>query len=141
MKKIVTILAIPFFCASQLQAQLVWDDFSQGEFDPISAITLPKTTIEITDARIPAGKRVLSLEVGNNPYRQPFSARMQDGLLIASTGYGTAASIKIDYGGSREKALNKDLSSFKTLKISFTGKSNFARVYVNMWSNGPNRAL
>lgn len=122
-------------------AQMIWDDFSTGAIKPIATKAALKTIVSQEHSQLPGAKRTLTYEVGENPYNQYFQLQTKDNALIVSSGYGMAASIKIGYGGLTRGAMNKDLSAYKVMKISFKGKSNFARVYVNMWSNGPNRAL
>jgi len=140
MKKILFLLAIVFSIAFA-EAQQVWDDFTTGSLKQITTLQAEKINIEQPGKNILGGTRYITYNVTENPYQQLFQLAIQKGALISSTGFGTASSMSITYGGNRERALNMDLSQYKTIKIAFKGKSNFARVYLNMWSNGANRAF
>lgn len=127
--------------SSLTNAQILWDDFSSGEVTLFTTKKASKEKIEREGKTIIGNKRTILYSVGENPYDQLFQFQVKDGLLISSTGFGTASSMSISYGGMRKNALNLDLSKYKTVNISFKGKTNFARVYLNMWSNGPNRGF
>ncbi|PHQ27894.1 hypothetical protein [Leeuwenhoekiella nanhaiensis] len=140
MKKILFLLAIVFSIAFA-EAQQIWDDFTTGPLKQITTLQAEKIKIEQPGENILGGTRYITYNVTENPYQQLFQLAIQKGALISSTGFGTASSMSITYGGNRERALNMDLSQYKTIKIAFKGESNFARVYLNMWSNGANRAF
>lgn len=139
MKK--AIIAICLVLSSFAHAQQVWDDFTTGVIEPVTTAQASEVRVEHEAKNILGGKRVLVYNVTDNPYGQLFQLQLKNGLLISSTGYGTASSMSLSYGGSRQAALNMDLSGFKTINISFKGKTSFARVYLSMWSNGANRAI
>lgn len=128
-------------CFAFAEAQQVWDDFTTGPLKQITTLKAEKIKIEQPGKNILGGTRYITYNVTENPYQQLFQLAIQKGALISSTGFGTASSMSITYGGNRERALNMDLSRYKTIKISLKGKTNFARVYLNMWSNGANRAF
>ena len=138
LKEYLLVFCVIAVCATS-HAQKLWDDFSAAAFSPLLSQKKGETKMETKANTVPNGKRHLNFEVVKNPYQQALTACMEDGMLIISSGYGMEALVKIAYGSNKE-GLNVDLSKYRNLKIAFKGKSNFARVYVNMWSNGPNRA-
>lgn len=140
MKTLINLSFVLFYFALA-EAQQVWDDFTTGPLKQITTLQAEKIKIEQPGNNILGGTRYITYNVTENPYQQLFQLAIHKGALISSTGYGTASSVSITYGGNREQALNMDLSQYKTIKIAFNGKSNFARVYLNMWSNGANRAF
>ncbi|RMB58016.1 hypothetical protein EAX61_10380 [Dokdonia sinensis] len=139
MKNLIILSCLLLSCLTN--AQILWDDFSTGEVALFTTKKASKEKIEREGKTIIGNKRTILYNVGENPYDQLFQFQIKDGLLISSTGFGTASSMTVSYGGMRKDALNMDLSKYKTVNISFKGKSNFARVYLNMWTNGPNRAF
>ncbi len=55
-------------------------------------------------------------------------------------GYGIIGVTELIYGHKSNKKLDLDLSKKKNINIEYEAKSNFGRVYVSLFSNGPNRA-
>lgn len=140
MKQIIPILIV-FAISIQVNAQIVFDDFTTGAMGQTNLSAQGERTYDQTGRTILNNKRSVIVKISENPENQLFLTKISAGKLIASLGTGIIGAIELRYGGNRLDELNLDLSTYKTLNISYHTKSNFGRVYVSMFSNGPNRAF
>lgn len=139
MKKTIVLL---FSCmAFYGNSQLVIDDFSTGEMNQINNTVIEETAYNQTGNGILNKKRGVLIKVNENPDKQFFQTKIVKGRLIASIGYGIVGVVELRYGYDSADFLNLDLTKFKNIHIEYEAKSNFGRVYVSLFSNGPNRAL
>tara|TARA_R110002050_G_scaffold204522_4_gene340246 strand:- start:180888 stop:181538 length:651 start_codon:yes stop_codon:yes gene_type:complete len=140
MKRIFPLLVLFAICI-QVNAQIVLDDFTTGPLVQTNLSAQGSITYNQTGNKIFNKKRSTIVKIGENPENQLFQTKISAGKLTASLGAGIIGAIELRYGGNRLDELNLDLSTYKTLNIEYQTKSNFGRVYVSMFSNGPNRAF
>lgn len=133
-----TILA---FTSLVFNAQLVVDDFSTAPMTQINVKNTGEKDFKQTGNRVLNKKRTVVLKIKDNPENQQFLAQVDKGKLVASIGCGITGVAELRYGYDSEEKMNLDLSRYKHLNIQYDVKSNFGRVYVSMFSNGPNRAF
>ena len=134
---IAIIMTIAFI---QVNAQLLIDDFTTGSLSQKNISTVGEQKFDQNGSSIINGKRTTIVRIRQNPEKQFFQAKISDGKLVASIGYSIIGVLELQYGWGTTTKLNKDLSSYKNIHIEYEGKSNFGRVYIDMFSNGPNRA-
>jgi len=141
MKNLIITITLFIVFVMSVNAQLVIDDFATG--------TLPITTVkevgnkkfDQTGTNILNKKRSVVLRIKENADQQFFQTFIKKGRLVTSIGYGITGVVELRYGYDNPKKLNLDLTKHKYLHIEYEAKSNFGRVYVSMFSNGPNRAF
>lgn len=123
-----------------LNAQIVLDDFSTGSMKQINVSAAGEQKHDQSGTKILDSNRRLTLKIKENSDKQLFQCKIKSGRLIASMGYGITGVVELIYGHESNKKLDLDLSSKRNINIEYEAKSNFGRVYVSMFSNGPNRA-
>lgn len=141
MKKIITTLALAIIMVAGTNAQIIIDDFTTGAL-PFTTVTQEgEKEFNQRGNKILNGSRLVILKIGENPDTQFFQTTIIKGRLITSMGYGIIGAVELRYGYNSKEKLNQDLSTYKSIKIAYEAKSNFGRVYVDLFSNGPNRAF
>ena len=141
MKNLIATITLFTLLVMSVNAQIIIDDFTTG--------TLPFTTVKVagekkfdqTGASILNKKRSVILKIKDNADQQFFQTFIKKGRLVTSIGYGINGVVELRYGYDIPKKLNLDLTKHKYMHIEYEAKSNFGRVYVSMFSNGPNRAF
>lgn len=139
MKKILLVLTMVF--TININAQITIDDFSSGEMSQTNVIALGEKKYNQTGDGILNTKRSVLLKIKENPEKQVVHTKIIKGKIITSIGYGIKGGVELRYGYDNPKKLNLDLTKYKNLHIQYEAKSNFGRVYVSLFSNGPNRAF
>ena len=139
MKTSITFLAV--ILSLSLNAQLVVDDFSTGQMNQANESASGEKKYNQTGNTILNKKRSVVLRIKENPEKQLFQAKIPKGNLVASMGYSITGVLELRYGYDSPEKLDLDLSRYKNIHIEYEAKSNFGRVYVNLFSNGPNRAF
>jgi len=140
-KNIIATITLFTLLVMSVNAQIIIDDFTTG--------TLPFTTVKVagekkfdqTGASILNKKRSVILKIKKNADQQFFQTFIKKGRLVTSIGYGITGVVELRYGYDNPKKLNLNLTKHKYIHIEYEAKSNFGRVYVSMFSNGPNRAF
>ena len=135
------ITSIVMALALNLNAQLVLDDFTTGPRNQANISMLGEKKYNQNVTKILNKKRSVILKIKENPQKQLFQTKIVKGKLVTSIGYGIVGGVELRYGYDSPEKLNLDLTKFKNLHIEYEAKSNFGRVYVSMFSNGPNRAF
>lgn len=142
MKNFITIILLTAFAITLSNAQsIIIDDFSTGSlsFKTVKEVGEKKFNQEGT--KILNDKRTVVLKIKHNNDKQYFQTFIKNGRLVTSIGYNITGVVELRYGYDNTKKLNLDLSIYKYLHIAYEAKSNFGRVYVSLFSNGPNRAF
>ncbi|WP_027077648.1 hypothetical protein [Maribacter antarcticus] len=139
MKTILTTLLV--FATLALNAQLVVDDFSTAAMRQVNVKTPGEKEFKQTGNRVLNKKRTVVIKIKDNPENQLFLAQIAKGKLVSSIGCGITGVVELRYGYDSTEKMNLDLSKYKNLNIQYDVKSNFGRVYVSLFSNGPNRGL
>ena len=140
-KNLITTITLFIVFVMSVNAQIIIDDFTTG--------TLPYTTVKEagekklnqTGSMILNNKRSVILKIKKNTDKQLFQTLIKKGRLVTSIGYGITGVVELRYGYDNSKKLNLDLTKHKYIHIEYEAKSNFGRVYVSIFSNGPNRAF
>ena len=120
---------------------LVLDDFNTGPLAQQSSNTIGTENYDQNGASIQGNKRTVVTRIKKNQDVQSLKTKISNGKIIASIGYGITGVIELQYGWGMPKKLNLDLSGYQYMNVEYEGKSNFGRVYVDLFSNGPNRAF
>ena len=139
MKTFITIIVLALVV--NLNAQIVLDDFSTGPMNQTNVSSVGEQKKDQTGNKISNGKRSVILKINENPDKQLFQAKIAKERLVASMGYGITGVVELRYGYDSKEKLNLNLIKFKNIHIEYEAKSNFGRVYVSLFSNGPNRAF
>ncbi len=141
MKKIISTLVLVLVTLTVTNAQIVLDDFTTGDFSQTNLFTKGEKTYEQSGSNIINIKRSVILKINENSEAQMLQTKIVKGKLIASLGVGIEGAIGLRYGGNRSDELNLNLTKYKNIHIEYETKSNYGRVYVSLFSNGPNRAF
>lgn len=120
---------------------LILDDFDSGPLLQQSSTAIDNETYNQNGATIQGGKRTVITRIKKNLDEQSLQTKISNGKLIASMGYGITGVVELQYGWGIPTKLNLNLSGYKYMNVEYEGKSNFGRVYVDLFSNGPNRAF
>jgi hypothetical protein len=139
MKTFLTTLLI--FANLALNAQLVVDDFSTAQLKQVNVKTPGEKYFKQTGNRVLNKKRTVVLKIKDNPEDQLFLVQIAKEKLVSSVGCGITGVVELRYGYDSIEKMNLDLSTYKHLNIHYDVKSNFGRVYVSLFSNGPNRGF
>lgn len=120
---------------------LLIDDFETGPMTQQSTGTIGKETFDQNGDGIIGKKRTVVTRIKENPDEQTLNTKITNGKLLTSLGYGITGVVELQYGWGIPHKLNLNLSGYQHMHIEYEGKSNFGRVYVDLFSNGPNRAF
>ncbi len=140
MKKLFTLLIATI--TININAQLVVDDFKTGNLATASLGSGESEFMYQTGNSIIGKTRQIHAKVNQNPFGQNFQVTVKDDKLVISAAYDTRGTVYVGYGkNSSNKAspMNLDLSSYKSLKIEYDGKSTINGIHVALFT-GTSRA-
>ena len=140
MKTIIIILFLSF--TIHVNGQLIVDDFTQGR---LATTTLQSGESEIlyqSGSTILGKKRRVQAKVRQNPMKHGIRYSVNDGLFGMSAGFDTRGTVFLSYGkdGNGNPPLNKDISKYRNMKISFDGQSTANGIYVALFT-GTSRSV
>lgn len=119
-----------------LQAQLIVDDFSTGNFAKMIFNSGTSAQFFQTGTSIVGNIRRIHVAVTQNTFNHSIQVTNKSGVLAISAGYDTRGTVYVGYGHNNSglAPMNLNLSKYKSLKIEFAAKSTINGMNVTLFT-------